>query len=324
MAGVRTRRRQAALRLARRAKHPFDVPWAAWRIIIRRTLAQMITDRITMVAAGCAFYATLALFPAISMMLFIYGMAFDPMTVEPQLQILKALLPGPGMALIDARVRQLVSHPPGQLTIGLLISLAITLWSAMTGTKSVLSAVNMAYGELEQRSFLRYQLVAFAITMCALIGAALAVATLVFLPVAFARLGLPESARGLIRSFSLLLLVGFVLVSLSLLFRFGPSRNRARWAWITPGSVVATLLWLAASWLFTWYVGAVASYDALYGPLGAVVAVMMWFYVTTFAVLLGAELNAQLELHTARDTTDGPPRPPGAHGAFVADHVARD
>ena len=321
MAGVRTHRRQAALRLARRAKHPFDVPWADWRIIIRRTLAQMITDRVTMVAAGCAFYATLALFPAISMLLFIYGMAFDPVTVEPQLQLLKSLLPGPGVALIDARIRQLVSHPPGQLTIGLLISLGVTLWSAMTGTKSVLSAVNMAYGQTEQRGLLRYQLVAFTITMCALVGAALAVAILVFLPVAFAWLGLPEGARGAIRGVSLLLLAAFVLVSLSLLFRFGPSRH-ARWAWITPGSKVATVLWLAASALFSWYVGAVASYDALYGPLGAVVAVMMWFYVTTFAVLLGAELNAQLERHTGRDDTRD--RPLDRRGELVADHVTED
>ena len=235
MASMSTRRRRAALRLARRAKHPFDVPWAAWRLIVRDTLAQMITDRVTMVAAGCAFYATLALFPAISMLLFIYGMMFDPLTVEPQLQFIRSLLPGPGIALIDARIRQLVAHPPGQLTVGLLISLAITLWSAVTGTKSVLSAVNMAYGAREQRGFLRYQLVSFSITICALVVAALAIAILVFLPVVFAWLGLPESARGVIRAVSLLLLVGFVLVSLSLLFRFGPSRSQPRWAWITPG-----------------------------------------------------------------------------------------
>jgi membrane protein len=304
------RRLAAASRLARRAAHPFRVPWPVWRVIIRFTLAQMISDRVTMVAAGCAFYATLALFPAISMLLFIYGLAFDPVTVEPQLHLLNALLPGPGVSLIDARIRQLVSHHHGTLTAGLAISAAVTLWSAMTGTKSVLAAVNMAYGETERRGFFRYQLVSLTITVCAVGGAALAIAILVFLPVLFHWLGLPPSAQWLIRMVSVLLLVVCVLVSVSLLFRFGPSRKQARWAWITPGSVVATVLWLAASALFSWYVSAVSSYDALYGPLGAVVAVMMWFYVTTFAVLLGAELNAQLE----RQTTHG--------GVAVADHLA--
>ena len=282
----------------RRARRPSDLGWANWKTVLGRTARELISDRISLVAAGCAFYATLALFPAITMLIFIYGMAFDPVTVEPQLQQLRDLLPPSAFALISERVHQLVSQHGGTLTIGLVVSTLVTLWSSATGIKSILSALNMAYEETETRGFFSFQLTAFAMTLCALVGSALTIAVLVAVPVVISVLGLSAYTARLVQVIGFVILMGFVLLALVLLYRFGPSRHPNRRHWTMPGAVTAALLWVITSALFSLYVGRLASYDATYGPLGAAVGVMMWFWVTVYVVLLGAELNAEIELQT--------------------------
>jgi membrane protein len=307
----------------RHARRPADIPWAGWKSVIRRTANEVITDRVSLVAAGCAFYATLALFPAISMFISIYGLVFDPLTVEPQLATLRDLLPPSAFHLISDRVHVLVTKPPGTLTLSLIVSIAIALWSSATGTKSILGALNLAYEERERRGFLRFQVIAFGMTIGGMISGALGLAALVVLPTIETFLGIPAGTRVLTRLASLGVLILFVLFALSLLYRYGPSRRAANWHWVTPGSILATVLWVVASALFSYYVGHISSYDATYGPLGTVVGIMMWFYVSAYVVLVGAELNAELELQTLRDTTDAPEKPIGRRGAYVADHVAR-
>jgi membrane protein len=308
----------------RHATHPAHIPWRGWWQVIRRTYREITSDRISLVAAGCAFYATLALFPAITMLISIYGLVFDPATVEPQLQVIREFLPPAAFTLIADRVHTLVSRGNATLGFSLLISTAIALWSSSTGTKSLLSALNMAYEEQEGRSFLRFQAVGLLMTLCGILGAIIALIILVFLPLAIEFIGLDAYGKALLQIVSFLVLVAFVMSSFSVLYYFGPSRQSAKWQWITPGSVTATVLWLVASGLLSLYVAHIASYDASYGPIGAVVGVMMWFWVSAYAVLLGAELNAELELQTYEDTTTGPPQPLGRRGAFVADHVAED
>ena len=322
---------QQARELGRTAENPARIPWAGWKRVLMRTFSEMISDRIGLAAAGCAFYATLALFPAISTLVSLYGLAFDPATVEPQLRVLRDLLPRPAFLLISERVHTLVTQPRGTLTISLIISTLVTLWSSSAGTKSILAALNIAYEEKETRSFIRFQATALTMTLCAILGAALAVALLVFLPAVldfvprhFGFEAVEAGTQTLLRVGTPILLLLFVGLSFSLLYRFGPCRRSASWHWITPGSLVATVLWLLASTGFSFYVGHVASYDATYGPLGAVVGIMMWFFVTAYVVLLGAELNAELELQTAMDSSAGSPRPIGRRGAYVADHVATD
>ena len=308
--------------LGRLADNPAAIPWPGWRAVIHRTAREMLTDRVALVAAGCAFYATLALFPVLTMLISIYGLLFDPVTVEPQLETLRALLPPSAYLLISERIHTLVSQPPTSLHFSLVVSILVALWSCATGTKSMLGALNVAYEERETRSVLRYQVTAFVITIGAIVGAAVGLAILVGLPALLAFLGVSWHNNVVIRIASVGLLLLFVMAGLSVLYRYGPAREAPRWNWVTPGSVLATLLWVVASALFSLYVGRIASYDLTYGPLGAVVGVMMWFYVTVYVVLLGAELNAELELQTARDSTEGPPQPLGARGAYVADHVA--
>jgi membrane protein len=268
--------------------------WADWKLVLRRGATELATDRVSLVAAGCAFYATLALFPAISMVIALYGLMFDPQTVVPHLALLQSLLPAGAFDLIAQRVNALVRQPPATLTFGLALGFGVTLFSAGAGTRSILAALNLAYQAGETRPFLRGQAVAMGLTLGGMVAAALCIALLVLLPASLSILGTAHDVRVLARQTSLVLLLVFMMASVTLLYRVGPSRRPA-WRFVTPGVALATLLWLAASELYSWYVANLAEYDLTYGPLGAVVGLMMWFYVTAFAVLAGAELNAALE-----------------------------
>ncbi len=265
--------------------------------VIVRALQAATTDQVSLAAAGCAFYATMALFPAISVLISVYGLAFNVAAVVQQLEVLRDLLPAPAYTLIADRVHELVSQPNGTLSISLVISLAVTFWSAATGTKSVISAINVAYDAKEARGFLAFQLIGLLMTLCAVMAAALAIAVLVFLPAVIAFVGLSAYGALLINAISTALLVVFVGGSIALMYRFAPARYKPANRRIFPGATVATALWLIASVGLSFYVSHIASFGATYGPLGAVVAIMLWFYVSAYAVLLGAEVNAQLEEH---------------------------
>ena len=281
------------------------VSWWGWLgAVIAATMRGVASDRVSLAAAGCAFHATLALFPAIAILVFVYGLMFDPRTVVPQMKVLKEVLPDAAFQLITQRLISLVSQPRGTLGIGLVISTSVAFWSSATGTKSIFSALNIAYGVPERRGIVRFQLTAFAMTICAILGAILAIALLVFLPVAVAFIGFASHQAALLNLGSLGVMMLFVMLALRLLYRFGPCHfdehgNDIRHR-IGPGAAVATVVWLLASVALSFYISHLSSYDATYGPLGAVVGLMMWFYASAYAVLLGAELNAVLERHAER------------------------
>jgi membrane protein len=251
------------------------------------------SQRVSLVAAGCAFYATLALFPTITMLISLYGLLFNPDTVQPQLLYLRGFMPPAAFELISDRITSIVAQPSKGLGLSFGLSLAISLWSSSTGTKSILNALSLAYHERETRGLLRFQFVAFSMTIIAIIGVIMAIAFLVFLPIALAHFHLPgefKFAIGLVGPVTLIL---FLAVSLSLLYRFGPAgKGRIFYA---PGAAVATIAWLAASSAFGFYVGHFAAYSALYGPLATLIGLMMWFYISAYVVLFGAELNAALD-----------------------------
>ena len=275
--------------------HPHLPPLAGPRDILLATLRASTTDRVALAAAGCAFWATTALFPAISALVAVYGLLFDPASVATQLDLIADLLPPPAFALIDDRVRELVRQPHGTLSTNLLIGILLALWSAATGTKAMLSALNVAYEAEERRGLLRFQATGLALTLLAVVGAVLAIAGVVLLPVVLALLGLSRFAAVLAHAASLALPVGFFAGAIALLYRVGPSRRRPPHAKVFPGAAAATLLWLAASAALSFYISHLARFGATYGPIGAVVGVMLWFYVSAYAALLGAELNARLD-----------------------------
>jgi membrane protein len=265
------------------------------RRVILGALREAVTDQVALAAAGCGFYATLALFPAISVLISVYGLVFDVQSVEQQLAVLRNLLPPPAYTLIDDRVHELVNQPGNTLSISLIVSLIVAFWSAAAGTKSVLSALNVAYDTVERRGILGFQLTALAMTLCAVVAAVLAIAVLVFLPTVITFVGLSDYSAALINAFSRTLLIVLVGGTIALLYRFGPSRQPPPEQRIFPGAVLATLLWLVASAGLSFYVSHIARLGVTYGPLGAVVAIMLWFYLSAYVVLLGAEVNAQLE-----------------------------
>jgi membrane protein len=266
-------------------------------LLVRQAIIEagkaLISQRVSLVAAGCAFYATLALFPAITMLISLYGLAFNPDTVQPQLTYIERFMPPAAFSLIADRVQSLVSQPSKGLGLGLIISLIITLWSSSTGTKSVLNALTIAYRQRENRGLIRFQALALGMTLVAILGACIAIAVLVLIPVIITFIGLGNDARVLVDIAGFGAMVSFVVISLGLLYRFGPAGEGR--IFFAPGAAVATFVWLLGSWAFGLYVGHFAAYNALYGPLATLIGLMMWFYLTAYAVLLGAELNAALD-----------------------------
>jgi membrane protein len=247
----------------------------------------------SLIAAGCAFYATLALFPGMSVLLSLYGLAFRPDTVVAQLDVLRDVLPPEAYLLIARRAHVLISHAPRHLQWGVWIGTSMALWSASTGTKALLAAIDHMHGD-GRRSFLRFQLVGMAMTLGALVEAVLALGILVALPGVLHVIGMPPRALGLIHDLSFAVLVLFVAGAIAALYRFGPTPTPGRTWPILPGTLVATPLWVAASLGFSAYVTELADFDLTYGPLAALAGVMLWFWVSSYVLLLGAALNATL------------------------------
>jgi len=261
--------------------------------VLKRALVRAGSQRVSLVAAGCAFYATLALFPTITMLISLYGLVYNPDTVQPQLRYLQHFMPPDVFALISGRIQSLVSEPAHNLGIGFVISLGISLWSASAGTKSVLNALTLAYEEEETRGMIKFQLISMGMTLVAVLGAALAIGILVCIPLVLRFAGLPAGAQIIVAGCGFLAMVGFVVLALGLLYRFGPAG--AGRVFFAPGAGLATVLWLLGSWAFGLYVGHFAAYNATYGPLATLIGLMMWFYLTAYVVLLGAEVNAALD-----------------------------
>ncbi len=281
--------------------------------VLRATALAMISDYMSLNAAGCAFYATLALFPAVTMLISVYGMVFDPVTVEPQLAYLRQIMPSAAYQLLSDRVHELVSNRSGTLSISLVISLMIAFWSAASGTKSLIWALNFAYRRKETRSVFHFQALAMVMTFGTILAAVLGIGVLVGLPNAFSALGLSRYTAQLAHLSSVAGLFVFVLGMLSLFYKIGPAPHPDGVGPVLPGAVTAAVLWLLVSVFFSFYVSNIASYSATYGALGAAVGVMMWFWVSAYAVLFGAELNAQIDRvrkpNRQREPRSSPPAP---------------
>jgi membrane protein len=306
----------------RGADRPTEIPPRGWLEVLRRVWDEIGRDNMSIIAAGCAFYALLALFPAITALVAIYGLVADPVTIEQQIGQLGGVVPKEAVDLLTMQAKAVAAQGQSRLSWGATLALLIALYGATSGVKTLFEALNVAYEERETRGFLRLNIVAFAFTVVAVVAVAIMISVIVGLPVLLAYLPLGLLGEWLVRIGSWVLLLGLVLLGLALLYRFGPSRAPARWRWVTPGSMAAAFLWLAASAAFSVYVAQFAAYNQTYGTLGGVVILLMWLYISVFVVLLGAELNAELELQTKLDTTTGPPLPMGRRRAYAADHTA--
>jgi membrane protein len=308
-------------RRGRAAETPREIPAAGWRDVLWRVKDQMSEDNLSLVAAGVAFYGLLAIFPAIAAVVSIYGLVVDPQTVSDQLAATSQVLPQETRGIIEEQLKRVTSSGSSALSLGALASILLALWSANKGTQSLITALNIVYDEREKRSFVRLTLISLGLTLAIMLFLIVGLAAIAALPALFGNLGLPDSVRQLASWLRWPVLgLGFV-IGRAVLYRFAPSRDEPRWRWVSWGAVFATVVWLVGSALFSWYVSNFGSYNETYGSLGAVVVLLMWLWLSALIVLLGAELNAEMEHQTERDTTDDAPAPLGQRGAYVADTV---
>ena len=307
------------------AKSPAEMPLPAWRDIAARTYKRTWDDNIALVAAGVAFYGFFALLSLLGLIVLVYGLVADPMTVIEHMRALTAVLPVDVASIIGDQLMTAVRASQKTKGLGILLAFLVAVYGGTNGSASVITALNIAYEEKETRSLFRFYLLAVGMTFGALFLALLALGSTAVL--AYFHHLVPSASHPIVLMSKI---VGYALLSFvaaavaSALYRFGPSREDARWRWITPGSVFAALAWLLLTWAFGIYVTRFTNYRASYGSLGAVVALLTWMYLSAYAFVFGAELNSEIEHQTAKDSTTGSPKPLGERGAWAADNVASD
>jgi membrane protein len=305
----------------READTPGEIPIAGWRDIGVRLFWAIPADRLIALSGGVAFFTLMAIFPGIGTVVSLYGLFADRHTAVGQIDLLYGILPPGVIELIKQQVVLVVDKGSNTLSLAFLISVAILFLSANSGMSALFDALNVIYGEKEKRSLPRFYATTLAVTAGSVAFLVITLAAVVGLPTALPFLGLPTLTENSLRIVRWPILLLTVMVCLAILYRVGPSRNDAKWRWLSWGSALAALLWVAASMVFSWYVASFDSYNRIYGSLGAAVGFMSWTWISIFIVLLGAKLNAEMEHQTAQDTTEGGPRPLGERGAHMADHV---
>jgi membrane protein len=302
----------------RAARSPQQIPPRGWRDILWRTWRSFNKDNIASVAGGVTFFALLSLFPGLAAFVALYGLFADFHDAVKHIEALAMVVPHDAVVFIGAQMIRTSETRGSTLSVAFVITLLLSLWSANNGMKAFLNGLNVAYGETEKRSFLRLTLHSLAFTVGGLGLLLVAVATVVAVPVIAPRLKELDPVLDILRWPVLALLMIGVL---SVVYRYGPSREHARWRWVSWGGVVASVLWIAASLAFSWYMSNLAHYDRTYGSFGAAAGAMTWLWMSVVIVLFGAELNAEIEHQTAVDSTTGAPLPLGRRGAVMADTV---
>jgi membrane protein len=316
-------KRAAELGRGRDASRPADIPSRGWADILWRVVAAIPQDRVSATAGGVAFFALLSVFPGLATIVSLYGLFADVSTISRHLTVLSGILPGGVLDLLGQEMTRIAGQSTHTLGAAFLVSFSIALWSANSGVLALFDALNVIYKEREKRTLFRLYGTAFLFTLGAIGFGIAATTAVVAIPLIMGLLGLSSFADQLVSIARWPALLVLVVFGLAVVYRFGPSRRKAKWRWVTWGSAVATLLWMLGSMLFSWYVASFDSYNRTYGSLGAGVGFMTWMWLSIVIVLLGAELNSEMERQTARDTTEGQPKPLGARQAFAADTVGK-
>jgi membrane protein len=304
----------------RDAERPRQIPPKGWMDIAKRVAKEVKQDQVPLLAAGVAFYLLLSLFPAVIAGVSIYGLVADPTTVRDQIARLTETLSPETAKLVGEQIRQVTAGAGGALGLATVLGIAAALWSASSGMKALVTGINMTYDETETRKFLKLRGLALLLTLGAMVLLAVALALIVGFPAVPD--AWPAALRWLVAVLRFVVLAGLLVVGLAVLYRYAPNRDEPKWTWVSWGSGIATLLWVLASVGFSVYATFFGNYNKTYGALAGVIILMFWLFLTAFVVLLGAELNTEMELQTARDTTAGPERPMGERQAHAADHVA--
>jgi membrane protein len=304
----------------RGADAPQEIPPKGWMDIAKRTAKEVKQDQVPLLSAGVAFYSLLALFPAIIAGVSIYGLVADPATVRDQIAKLTETLSPQTADIVGKQLIEVTQGAGGALGVATVIGILTALWSASSGMKALITGVNLAYDETETRKFVKLRGLALLLTLGAMVLMGIALATIVgYPPIAD---NLPTVLRWVLAIVRFVILGGLLVVGLAVLYRYAPDRDKPKWTWVSGGSGIATLLWVLATVGFSLYANFFGNYNKTYGALAGVIILMFWLFLSAFVVLVGAELNTEMELQTAKDTTAGPTKPMGDRDAHAADHVA--
>ncbi len=301
------------------ASSPLRFSMADWKEILVRVKNEVTGDRIGMIAAAVAFYAMFAIFPLLIATVSIYGIFSNPLDVQNQIQAISRFIPRDAAGLIETQLSSIVQNSSKSLGFGAIFSLLVTVWTGSKGTKSLMEAMNIAYDEKEKRGFIKLNATALILTLGAVLTVVSAVAVIAILPPIMDLVGLKDFTNKLILVLRWPLLFALFSVGLGLLNCYAPSRTEPKWKWVSVGATVATLLILLASLGFAYYVERFGDYNKTYGSLAGVIVLLFWLYMVSYAVLFGAELNAEIEHQTIADSTVGPSTPMGERGAVKAD-----
>jgi membrane protein len=307
----------------REASTPREIPARGWLDIARRVKDQIKRDRLSIIAAGVAFYGLLAIFPGLVALVATYGLVADPAQIERHVASLSAILPPQAAEVVMNQLRDLASTNRAALGLGAIGGLLVALWSASSAVRTLMEALNIAYDEEERRGIIRFYGTALLLTFGGVIAVILAIALVVGLPAFLNLMGLDWLIEIVVSFARWPILALLAIVAFAVIYRFGPSRSKPRWRWVSWGATAAVALWILGSALFSLYVTRFGNYNETYGAAGAVVILLMWFLLSSYAVLIGAEINAEMERQTRRDTTSGRERSMGARGAYAADTVGK-
>jgi membrane protein len=307
----------------REATAPWQIPSRGWKDILWRSYQKVSGNRLLAVAAGVVFYGLFALFPAITAVVSLYGLFANAATINDHLSSAVGVLPAAAIDIIHEQIVRLTSNSNTKLGFAFISGLSIALWSANAGMKSIIDALNVMYGEKEKRGFFKLNLISLTFTLGMIVLVLLGLSAVVVLPLILTDLGLAEVTDKLFRYARWPILLAAVIIGLATIYRFGPSRRLARWQWLSVGTLVAAAAWMASSAALSWYLAGYAHYDVTYGSLGTGIGLMMWMWLSAIVVLLGAQLNSEIEHQTARDSTVAGKRPLGERGAAVADSVGK-
>lgn len=307
----------------RNASNPWQMPWPAWKAIVVRAWREAGADNISLIASGVAFCGVLAMVPMLGAIVLSYGLVASPKTVVDNMQSLTSVMPAEAAKLVGDQLANVVHTADGKKGFGLILALGIALYGAMKGSGALVTALNIAYDEMETRDFVRLNLLSLAITLSALllvVVAIISIAAMAHLRSLFPQM--PAVLLSIGRVISYTVMTGLGAAAAATLYRFGPDRREPKWRWLTPGSAFTAVLWLLVTLVFGFYVANFGSYDATYGTLGGAVVLLTWLYLSAYILLLGAELNSEVERQTLCDTTVGADKPMGSRGARVADSCA--
>ncbi len=305
-----------------RAEAPTEIPPTGWWQVIRRAFRESSADHVSLLAAGVAFFAFMAIPPALIAALTLYGLVADPQTVARQMEALAGSLPREAQPLIADQLNAVTSGSNGALSLGLAVSVLVALWSASSGTSNLMVAVNLAYDEPESRGFVKLRAIALALTLGAIVFFLLTLFLVAVVPPLLQALRLGIFGTILAQVIRWALLVALVIAALAIVYRIAPDRHEPKFVWTSPGAIVATVLWVLGSVVFSLYVNNFGSYNKTYGTLAGIIVFLLWLYLTSYIILLGAEINAESEKQTVADTTVGDPVPMGQRRAVAADTVA--